>query len=60
MGKAVGPTVRADVVIVGKKERFREVIEAMVAEHPELLQALREYTNARQILESEKERRLEK
>ena len=60
MGKAVGPAVPADVVIEGKKEKFREVIEALVAEHPELLQALGEYTNARQILESEKERRLEK
>ena len=60
LGKAVGPAVPADVVIEGKKEKFREVIEALVAEHPELLQALGEYTNARQILESEKERRLDK
>ena len=60
LGKAVGPALPADVVIEGKKEKFREVIEALVAEHPELLQALGEYTNARQILKSEKERRLEK
>ncbi len=60
LGKAVGPAVPAEVAIEAKKERFREVIEALVAEHPELLQALGEYTNARQILESEKERRLEK
>jgi hypothetical protein len=40
-----------------KKERLREIIEALVAEHPELLQALNEYTDKKQILESEKERR---
>jgi len=60
LGKAVGPAVPAEVAIEAKKERFREVIETLVAEHPELLQALGEYTNARQVLESEKERRLEK
>jgi hypothetical protein len=57
LGKAVGPAVPAELAIEGKKERFREVIEALVAEHPELLQALSKYTNARQILESEKEQR---
>jgi len=60
LGKAVGPAMPAEVAIEAKKERFREVIETLVAEHPELLQALGEYTNARQVLESEKERRLEK
>jgi len=40
-----------------KKERMRELMEALVAEHPELLQALSEYTDSKQILESEKTRR---
>jgi Na+-transporting methylmalonyl-CoA/oxaloacetate decarboxylase gamma subunit len=57
LGKGGGPALPAEMVIEGKKERFREVIEALVAEHPELLQALSKYTNARQILESEKEQR---
>lgn len=60
LGKAVGPAMPAEVAIERKKERFREVIEELVAEHPELLQALDEYTNARQILESEKEQRFPK
>lgn len=47
----------ASLVIERKKKRLREMMEALVAERPELLQALGEYTNAKQILESEKERR---
>lgn len=40
-----------------KKERLRELMETLVAEHPELAQALNKYTDSRQILESEKEKR---
>lgn len=40
-----------------KRERMREIMEALVAERPELLQALNKYADAKQILESEKERR---
>jgi hypothetical protein len=47
----------AAYVIRMKKERLRELMEALVAERPELLQALNDYTNAKQILESEKEKR---
>jgi hypothetical protein len=47
----------AKLVIERKKERLREIMEALVAERPELLQALGEYTDAKEILESEKERR---
>ena len=47
----------AALVIQRKKERMREIMEALVAEHPELLQALSEYTDKKQVLESEKERR---
>ena len=60
LGKGGGPALPAEMVIDRKKEKFREVIEALVAEHPELLQALSKYTNARQILESEKEQRYPK
>jgi len=34
-----------------------EILEALIAEHPELLQALSEYTDKKQILNSEKETR---
>jgi hypothetical protein len=47
----------AALVIQRKKERLREIMEELVAEHPELLQALSEYTDKKQTLESEKERR---
>ena len=40
-------------VIQRKKERLREIMEALVAEHPELLQTLSEYTDKKKILESE-------
>jgi hypothetical protein len=40
-----------------KKERMRELMEAMVAEHPELAQALTQYADTKQVLESEKTRR---
>ena len=40
-----------------KRERLRELMEAMIAENPELLQALIEYTDRKQTLEAGKERR---
>jgi hypothetical protein len=40
-----------------KRERLRELMEAMIAENPELLQALIEYTDRKQTLEAEKEKR---
>jgi len=40
-----------------KKEKMRELMEALVAKSPEMAQALTEYTNTKQILESEKKRR---
>ena len=40
-----------------KKERLRELMEAMIAENPELLQALIKYTDRKQTLEAEKEKR---
>ena len=40
-----------------KKEKMRELMEALVVESPEMAQALTEYTNTKQILESEKKRR---
>jgi len=45
----------ASLVIRRKKERLSEILEALIAEHPELLQALSEYTDKKQILNSEKE-----
>ena len=51
------PIVPAAAVIQTKKKRLREIMETLVAERPELLQALSEYTDAKQILESEKKRR---
>ena len=40
-----------------KKERLRELMEAMIAENPELLQGLIKYTDRKQTLEAEKEKR---
>ncbi len=57
MGKTAGPGMPADLATKRKTEQFREIVEAMVAERPELLQALDEYTKARQTLESEQQRR---
>lgn len=47
----------AAFVIRRKKERLSEILEALVVEHPELHQALSEYTDKKQILDSEKETR---
>jgi len=60
LGKSVGPVLPAELVINRKKERFREIIETLVAKRPELLQSLSEYTNARQTLESQKDVRFKK
>jgi hypothetical protein len=38
---------------------MREIMEKLVFDHPELLQALNKYTETRQTLESEKDRRQE-
>lgn len=43
----------ASLVIRRKKERLSEILEALVAEHPALHQALSEYTDKKQILNSE-------
>ena len=51
------PIVPAAWKIRTKKKRLGELMEVLIAEHPELLQALGEYTDRRQILESEKERK---
>ena len=51
------PTVPPDLVIARKKKILRQKMEALVAEHPELLQALTEYTNKRAIFEAAKDKR---
>ena len=51
------PTVPPDLVIAKKKKILRQKMEALVAEHPELLQALTEYTATRTTLESERDNR---
>ena len=51
------PTVPPELVIAKKKKLLRQKLETLVAEHPELLQALTEYTNKRTTLESEREKR---
>ena len=51
------PTVPPELVIAKKKKLLRQKMEALVAEHPELLQALTEYTSKRTTLESERDKR---
>ena len=51
------PTLPSEHVIPRKKKILRQKIEALVAQHPELLQALMEYANKRTILESAREDR---
>ena len=51
------PVVPAGTIIMQKKRRMQEIMETLVAERPELLQALSEYTDKKQTLESEKKRR---
>jgi hypothetical protein len=56
--EAIGAFSRPAVFeIRRKKERMRELMEALVAEHPELAQALTQYADTKKILESEKTRR---
>lgn len=51
------PTLPPDLVIAKKKRILRQKMEVLVAEHPELLQALTEYTNKRAAFESAREKR---
>ena len=51
------PVVPPELVIAKKKKIFRQKLEELVAEHPELLQALTEYTSKRTALESERDKR---
>jgi len=51
------PTVPPELVIAKKKKILRQKMEALVAEHPELLQALTEYTRKRTTLESARDKR---
>ena len=51
------PTVPPELVIAKKKKILRQKIEALVAEHPELLQALTEYTSKRTTLEFARDKR---
>ena len=48
------PAVPSKTVIMQKKKRLGLKMELLAAEHPELLEALNKYTNAKQVLESEK------
>ncbi len=51
------PTVPPELVIAKKKKILRQKMEALVAEHPELLQALTEYTSKRTTFESARDKR---
>ena len=51
------PVVPPELVIAKKKKIYRQKLEALVAEHPELFQALAEYTSKRTTLESERDKR---
>lgn len=57
LGQVGAMSQPATFEIERKKERLRELMETMIAEHPELLQALIEYTDRKQILEAQKERK---
>ena len=57
LGQVGAMSQPATFEIERKKERLRELMETMIAEHPELLQALIEYTDRKQTLEAEKERK---
>jgi hypothetical protein len=54
------PMVRAASTIQRKEKQLQKLMETLVAEHPELLHALNRYTEAKQTLESEKDRRTAK
>ena len=49
------PAVPPELVIAKKKKILRQKMEALIAEHPELQQALNEYTDRRIMLESARE-----
>ncbi len=51
------PIVPAAGIIQIKKKRLREIMDALISERPELVQALSEYTDAKQIFESERKRK---
>lgn len=51
------PTLPPELVIAKKTKILRQKMETLIAEHPELLQALNEYTNKRAMLESAREQR---
>ncbi len=51
------PIAPAAWKIQSKKKRMRELMEVLITERPELLEALSKYTDAKQVLESEKKRR---
>ena len=60
MWRTEGPRraiIPASTIIDRKKKRLREIMEKLVAERPELLQALTEYTDAKQIFQSERKSR---
>ncbi len=48
------PALSARTVITQKKRRLGEKMELLAVEHPELLEALSRYTNAKHVLKSEK------
>ena len=50
------PVVPAYTMIMQKKRRLGLKMELLAAEHPELLEALNEYSNAKQVLQSEKQK----
>ena len=50
------PAVPARTVIMQKKRRLGIKLELMAVEHPALLEALNKYTDAKQVLKSEKEK----
>ena len=47
------PVIPAYTVIMQKKRRLGLKMELLAAEHPELLEALNEYSNAKHVLKSE-------
>lgn len=53
------PSASAWATIQAKNRLLREEMEALVGEHPEFLEALSEYSDANQTLESEHQRRCE-
>jgi len=50
------PAVPSQTMIMQKKRRLGEKMESLATEHPELLEALNAYTNAQQVLETEKKK----